>query len=128
MYRLLALCLLAPLCIVAAERPQISADALAAKLKSEAPPIVLDVRSDDEFADGRIPAAKHVPFREVKKRHAELKADKDREIVVYCQAGVRAAFAEKALRKLGYNKVVHLDGDWPAWRDGGHPVEKPAGD
>ena len=108
----------------AGERPQISPADLATKMKSDKPPIVLDVRSDKEFAGGRVPGAVHIPFRQVKKRHAELGEDKARAVVVYCQAGVRAAFAEKDLRKLGFTNVLHLKGDWPDWNKDGRPIEK----
>ena len=46
--------------------------------------------------------------------------DLDREIVVYCESGRRAAEVESALRRAGFSGVRHLEGDMIAWRDAGH--------
>jgi len=40
---------------------------------------------------------------------------RDKEIITYCQTGVRAAHAMFTLRLLGYNQVRNYDGSWQEW-------------
>ncbi|MEM0982284.1 MAG: rhodanese-like domain-containing protein [Cyanobacteria bacterium P01_H01_bin.58] len=95
---------------------------LAARLASDNPPVLLDVRSPQEYAAGHIPGAINIPYREVPHRLDELAAFKTDEIVVYCEVGVRAGIAELALEKAGYQRIVQLEGDMRAWRDSGGPI------
>ena len=113
---------------VAAAVPQVTADALAARLApgAAAPaPIVLDVRRAEEFAAGRVPGARNVPHEAILADAARaLGASTDAEIVVYCQSGRRANMALEALQKAGYTRLSHLEGDYPGWQSQGRPVEK----
>ena len=109
---------------------QVSADALLARLApgAAAPaPIVLDVRRAEEFAAGRVPGARNVPHDAILADPAKaLDAPKDAEIVVYCQSGRRAGLALEALKKAGYMRLSHLEGDYSAWQAQGRPIEKTA--
>ncbi len=69
--------------------------------------LILDVRSDGEFSDGHVEGAVHVPVAEVGERMPTIQPDKDKQIVVYCAAGVRAAKAETELRSMGYTKILN---------------------
>lgn len=84
-------------------------------------PLVLDVRSAEEFAGGHVPGARNVEYDEVAARLAEL--GPPREVVVYCERGGRAAKAADALTAAGFT-VVHLRGDMAGWRAAGLPVER----
>ena len=84
-------------------------------------PLVLDVRSPEEFATGHVPAARNVEYDEVATRLVEL--GPAREVVVYCEKGGRAAKAEEVLRGAGF-AVRHLRGDMSGWRAQGLPVER----
>ena len=106
--------------------PAISGEALARRIASDDAPVVLDVRSDSEYAAGHIPGAIHIPFQSVASRADELPDDKDRTVVVYCAHGPRAAWAGRALRHAGYTDVVYLEGHMSAWEDAGRPLEPPA--
>src|SRR6516162_10562669 len=61
----------------------------------------LDVREPDEYEQGAIPGAVHLPRGHLE-FHVEGKLpDKTRPVVVYCAAGVRSAFAAKTMGELG---------------------------
>jgi rhodanese-related sulfurtransferase len=86
--------------------------------------LVLDVREDSEFTDGRIPKAKHVPLRQLKKRLGELEKFKARPIVAVCRTGNRSGHACGILRKAGFQNVHNLAGGIVAWEQAGLPKEK----
>ena len=86
--------------------------------------IVLDVREDQEFAEGHILNALHIPVGVLDKRLDELEAHKGKPIIVYCRSGDRAARASATLRKQGFNAVFKLNGGILAWRAASLPVQK----
>jgi rhodanese-related sulfurtransferase len=100
---------------------EISADELLARAGKPGAPLILDVRSAEEFASGRVSGAKHVPYDEVSARLGEL--GPPREVVVYCEKGGRATKAAEALGAAGFT-VKHLTGDMKAWREAGRAMEK----
>jgi rhodanese-related sulfurtransferase len=106
-----------------ARRSSIEASELAARISSNAAPIVLDVRTPDEFAAGHIPGAINVPHTELVERLPELELPVDVEIVVHCERGGRAEAAEAILRQAGYAQVRDLDGHMKTWRAAGLPLE-----
>jgi rhodanese-related sulfurtransferase len=85
--------------------------------------VVLDVRSPEEFAAGHVPGAVNVPYDQVAARLAEVPKDKD--LVLYCRSGRRAAIAAEVLAQNGYTRLHHLEGDMPAWLAQGRPTEAP---
>jgi rhodanese-related sulfurtransferase len=97
-----------------------------ARLDAGDAPLILDVRSPGEYAAGHIPGAVNIPHDALGVRLDELGADPDREIVVHCQSGRRAATAEQMLMDAGYTGIQHLDGDMAGWRSAGLPVEMDA--
>jgi rhodanese-related sulfurtransferase len=86
--------------------------------------LVLDVRENSEYTDGRIPKAKHVPLAQLKNRIGELDKFKDKPIVAVCRSGSRSGFACSVLRKHGFEKVYNLAGGIMAWDQAGLPKEK----
>lgn len=84
---------------------------------------LLDVREDDEVANCKIPKSIHIPLAEVNRRLKEL--DPQKEIVVYCAAGVRSARASKILDGAGFKKVKNLKGGISKWVSSGGAVEGP---
>ena len=84
-------------------------------------PLVLDVRSAEEFASGHVPGARNVAYDEVAARLGEL--GPPGEVVVYCERGPRAAKAAEVLRGAGFT-VRHLTGDMSGWRAQGLPIER----
>jgi len=87
--------------------------------------VFLDIREQDEWDEGIIPGALHVPRGNLESRVESLVADHDRPIVVYCAAGSRSAFGAKTLEELGYTDVVSLAGGFTDWKRNGFPVAQP---
>jgi molybdopterin/thiamine biosynthesis adenylyltransferase/rhodanese-related sulfurtransferase len=88
-------------------------------------PLFLDVREPDEWQEGHLPSAIHVPRGNLESRIEALVPDKEREIVVYCAGGSRSAFAAKSLAELGYTNVSSLAGGFTDWKRNGFEYETP---
>ena len=87
--------------------------------------VFLDVREPEEYEQGAIPGAVHVPRGQLEFNVEGRLPDKDKPVVVYCAAGVRSAFAAKTLGDLGYRDVVSLVGGFNRWKDEGRPWKTP---
>lgn len=109
-------------CSEQAATAEVSQAGLLELLESTTPPLVLDVRTPEEYASGRVPGAVNIPHTELPARLGELGGD-EREIVVYCERGGRASTAIETLREAGFTMVSHLDGDMSAWRDAELPCD-----
>ena len=105
------------------ERPTLSPASLWAQIEAGTVPVILDVRSDQEYKMGHVPGAIHLDYRDFPQQLADIPARKDDEVVIYCRTGVRAGVAEELLREAGFTSVVHLDGDMMGWIERGWPVE-----
>lgn len=101
---------------------ELSGEELMARLDAGNAPLILDVRTPEEYAAGHIPGAVNIPHDVLGGRLAELGNDRDIEIVVHCQSGRRAATAEKLLIDEGYTGIQHLQGDMAEWHSAGRPV------
>ena len=87
--------------------------------------VFLDVREPDEYAQGAIPGAVHIPRGYVELQIEGRVPDRSKAIVVYCAGGTRSAFAAKALGDLGYSDVVSMAGGFNKWKDEGRPWSTP---
>ncbi|HKU58813.1 MAG TPA: molybdopterin-synthase adenylyltransferase MoeB [Gaiellaceae bacterium] len=85
----------------------------------------LDIRELDEWQEGQIPGAIHIPRGNLESRIESAIPDKSTEIVVYCAAGNRSAFAAKTLADLGYMDVVSLKGGFTDWKRSGYATATP---
>jgi len=111
----------------AAAAPRISQEDLLARLEKKDPGVVvLDVRTAAEYAAGHVPGARNVSHDELAGRLGELTELRDKDVVLYCRSGRRTALAEDVLRKAGFTKLLHLDGDFLAWQAQQRPVETSA--
>ena len=93
----------------------ISPTELAARLRSPAPPRLLDVREPEEHAFCALPGSTLLPLSELAERADELAAWQDDEIVVYCHHGVRSAHAIGFLRGQGFTRLLNLTGGIDRW-------------
>lgn len=86
------------------EQEKIDQDSAQSKAKVEAStgPIVVDVRTEDEFDYGAFPGAINIPLDELEARMNEL-GDKDRQIILYCATGARSAYAQQLLMAYGFS-------------------------
>lgn len=77
--------------------------------------VLLDTRTESEYAEGHIEGAILVPEYEIEKRAPELLKDKNMTILVYCRTGRRSKIASEALVDMGYTNVMDFGGivDWP---------------
>jgi len=95
---------------------------LAAKIKAGNVRLI-DVRTDDEVAQGTIPGAEHIALDRFDP--AELDLSDGRDVVLYCRSGRRSAIAGEKLAAVTGGPVEHLEGGILAWQAAGQPVEKP---
>jgi rhodanese-related sulfurtransferase len=101
----------------------VTREELARRLQDGDPPMVLDVRPAAEHAAGHLPGAVSIPIGELRRRLAELPAD--REIVAYCR-GPYCAFAHEAvavLREEGF-MARRLEDGLPEWEAAGLAVSR----
>jgi molybdopterin/thiamine biosynthesis adenylyltransferase/rhodanese-related sulfurtransferase len=87
---------------------------------------VLDVREPDEYQEGAIPGAIHIPRGHLEAQIEGRLIDKTAPVVVYCAGGVRSAFAAKTMQELGYEQVESMDGGFGRWKDEGRAWKQPA--
>jgi len=105
--------------------PEVAPESLAARLRAEDGPVLVDVRESDETAEGHLPGALLIPRGNLELGIERVVAH-DREIVVYCASGVRSVLAGRTLLELGYAKVFSLAGGFGRWSDLGLPRVRPA--
>ncbi len=103
---------------------EVDTEAAAAHIADGA--IVLDVREPDEYDEGALPGAIHIPRGHLEAQIENRIADKTAPIVVYCAGGVRSAFAAKTLGELGYTDVESMEGGFGRWKDEGRQWKQPA--
>jgi rhodanese-related sulfurtransferase len=83
----------------------------------------VDVREDDEWRTGHARGAVHLG-RGVLERDIEAAIpDRSAEIVLYCGGGFRSALAAESLQKMGYTRVISMDGGIRGWREAGLPED-----
>ncbi len=87
--------------------------------------VVLDVREPDEYDQGALPGALHIPRGHLEAQVEGRILDKSAPVVVYCAGGVRSAFAARTLQELGYADVVSVAGGFGKWKDEGRPWVTP---
>ena len=105
-----------------AEIEEIDSPALAAALESGSPPLVIDVREQDEWDEGHLPGAVHVPRGNLESRIERTATERGAPIVLYCASGARSAFAAKTLEELGYENVSSLAPGYTGWKRDGFPT------
>lgn len=93
---------------------EITAKELAKKLKDGEKLNMIDVREDDEVAQGKIPGAYHIPLGELPDRLNEL--DKDKQYYIICRSGGRSGKACAFLSEQGYD-ATNMTGGMLDWKD-----------
>ena len=87
--------------------------------------VTLDVREPEEFEQGALVGATHIPRGQLESHIENRIPNRDVPIVAYCAAGTRSAFVAKTLKDLGYTDVVSMDGGFTKWKSEGRPWETP---
>lgn len=83
---------------------------------------LIDVRTDEEVAEGTIPGAEHIALDRFDP--ATIATDDGREVVFYCRSGRRSAIAAEKLAEATGAPATHLEGGILAWEAAGQPVAK----
>lgn len=94
--------------------PRIDPPELARKLRSAAPPLVVDVRAPSEWNAGHIDGARNEPLPQL--RELAQRLPRDRELVLQCQGGYRSSIAASLLEQAGFERIADLRGGWSAWQ------------
>jgi len=89
--------------------------------------LVVDVRERDEWDEGHISGAVHIPRGNLESRIERAAPERDRPVLLYCSVGNRSVLAAKALEELGYEDVTSLAGGFTEWKRNGFPVQLHAG-
>jgi molybdopterin/thiamine biosynthesis adenylyltransferase/rhodanese-related sulfurtransferase len=95
------------------------------RMRAEPGTVLLDVREPDEWEQGALPGALHIPRGNLESNIENRVTDHDTPLVVYCAGGTRSAFAAKTLEELGYTNVVSVIGGFNRWKDEGREWTAP---
>ena len=87
---------------------EVDTEAAAVALEANPHTVVLDVREPDEYEQGALPHAVHIPRGHLESQVEARLADKSAPVLVYCAGGTRSAFAARTLGELGYTDVVSV--------------------
>ena len=85
---------------------------------------LIDVREDNEWAEGHAKGADHLGKGIIERDIEKVVPDKDAELILYCGGGYRAALAADSLQKMGYTNVASMAGGWRAWLEANAPTER----
>ncbi len=86
--------------------------------------VLLDIRSADDFKKGHITSARNIPLAQLSKELPKLENEKNKPIIVVCQAGMSAQSAAKQLMTAGFSQVAVLRGGMSKWTEASLPVVK----
>lgn len=86
--------------------------------------LLIDVREESEFAKDHLPGAVHLGKGVIERDIEGRVPDLNTEMVLYCGGGYRSALAADNLQKMGYTKVISMDGGIRDWREKGYPLTR----
>ena len=87
--------------------------------------VLLDIREADEYDQGAVPGAIHIPRGHLESQVESKIQDKSAPVVIYCAGGTRSAFAAETLGLLGYTDVVSVAGGFNKWKNEGRNWKVP---
>ncbi len=103
---------------------EVSMDDVKARLDRGEQFLLVDVREESEYAKDHLPGAIHlgkgIIERDIEERVPEL----DTPLVLYCGGGYRSALAADNLQKMGYTRVLSMDGGIRGWREKSFPLTR----
>ena len=85
--------------------------------------LLVDVREESEWAAGHLPGAIHLSKGLIERDVEVTIPDPEAEIILYCGGGFRSALAAENLLRMGYTRVLSMDGGFKGWVAAGLPVE-----
>lgn len=102
---------------------EVSTDETHTALKNNEDFVLIDVREDNECANGVLPKAIHIAKGVLERDIAARVPAQDTKIILYCGGGFRSALAADALQNMGYSNVFSMAGGYRAWHQMGLPIE-----
>lgn len=105
---------------------EITAEDLLDRVSSRIPPLLIDLRSAEEFNEwyGHIPDARWIPMMELGSNLEDLQSFKEREIVTICPGGGMSLAAAEILAEAGFRDVKSLTGGIDLWYKKGYPTTR----
>ena len=112
--------------VIEYDRPQYVAmtPGEAAQLIANVKPLILDVRTRQEYAGARLAGAMHIPIQELQQRLGELSGRENDNILIYCATGNRSTVAAKILIDNGFNRIYNLREGLAVWARESFAVER----
>jgi len=103
-----------------------SVDATQAKALFDKGVLFVDVRSDKDWAAGRIPDAVHIELKKVfSEATLSKEMKKDEGAVIYCNGPSCLRSSKAAIKAVGwgFSKIYYFRDGFPAWKSAGYPTE-----
>lgn len=94
----------------------------ATQLLNDGDALFLDVRDEKEFKGGHIKGARSIPVKELDQQIHDIEKHKERDVVVYCDNGMRASRVTGKLKKLGFTKLSTIAGGLTQWEKANLPL------
>lgn len=104
--------------------PQVEADEVMSSLEKERDVIILDVRTEDEVARGKISKSINIPLDQIQQKIKTEIPDHEKTIYVYCLSGSRSVVATNMLIEMGYKNTFSMKSGLLSWRSKNYPLDK----
>ena len=104
------------------EWSEITVDELLDRINSDQPPLILDIRTVQEYTNGHIPTARQIYVTEIKSNLENLQSFKENEIVTICPGGGLSLVAVDILAEAGFKDVKSLKDGMDLWSEKGYPT------
>lgn len=98
-------------------RKDIDATAAHTWLESDNPPILIDVRTPSEYADGHIEGSSMIDYKDNSFKSEIVKLDKEATYLIYCRSGGRSAKASDYMISQGFKDVTNMEGGYLDWSE-----------
>ncbi|HWY57992.1 MAG TPA: rhodanese-like domain-containing protein [Terriglobales bacterium] len=103
---------------------EVTIDEVKAKLDRKEKFLLIDVREESEYAADHLPGAVHLGKGIIERDVENRVPDRETPMVLYCGGGLRSALAADNLQKMGYTRVLSMDGGIRGWREKGFTLTK----
>lgn len=100
----------------------ISADEFRKRISEDQNGVLLDVRTPDEVAGGKIEGAMNIDFRAPDFAEKVNQLDKTKTYYLYCAGGSRSRKAAEVMKSNDFKRIYELDGGYNGWSSQGLPV------
>ena len=87
--------------------------------------VLIDVREQDEWAQGRIEGSLHLSRGFLELQIESFVPDRNRPIAITCAGGVRSLLAARSLQEMGYQEVASVAGGFNSWKNAGNHMVRP---